>query len=188
MTYEEFLVDPDADEDCEWVDGLAVPGESVSLTQSRTSGFRLLFFGAWGEGHGGVTLMRPFNMKTGPELPGRTPDVIYIQPEHRNRIRENFLDGPADVVVEVADRETFALDRGQKYLEYETGGVPEYWLIDPERRVAEFYILGPDGRYELQRLPDGVFQSTQLPQLRIRVEWLWERPPFLRVIQELGLS
>ena len=55
-------------------------------------------------------------------------------------------------------------------------GKLKYWLIDPERTSAEFYLLGPDKRYRLMPLEDGIFRSTVLKGLWIRVGWLWERP------------
>jgi hypothetical protein len=38
-------------------------------------------------------------------------------------------------------------DRPVKYEEYETAGVPEYWLIDPDRRYAEFFQRDEAGLY-----------------------------------------
>ncbi len=32
---------------------------------------------------------------------------------------------------------------------YEQAGIPEYWLIDPDARRAEFYTLDAEGRYVL---------------------------------------
>jgi Uma2 family endonuclease len=58
--------------------------------------------------------------------------------------------------------------------------VPEYWLIDPERRVAEFYRLSGRGKDRLYRaMPvddDGTFRSEVLHQFWINVNWLWQKP------------
>jgi Uma2 family endonuclease len=48
---------------------------------------------------------------------------------------------PADLAVEIVPTESRLRDRGQKLAEYEMGGVREYWIIDPERRQAAFYVL-----------------------------------------------
>ena len=82
-------------------------------------------------------------MKIGPDLPGREPDILFIAREHLDRFRDTYLDGPADLVVEIISRDSRARDRGDKFYEYEQGGVREYWLLDYLRRQAEFYQLGP---------------------------------------------
>lgn len=187
ISYEEFLAD-ESEEHAEWVDGEVVPMMSVTYPHSATTNYINAMFTLFATHFGlGEVLGEPFNMKTGPSLPGRSPDVMFVKSANRDRIQEKFLDGPADIVVEVLSTISAGRDRGDKYLEYETGGVPEYWLIDPVRQVAEFYLLGPTGRYELARTEDGVFRSTQMPGLAVRLEWLWERPSFLDIAEELGL-
>ena len=64
-----------------------------------------------------------------------------------------YLDGPADLVIEVVSPGNRGVDRGEKYVEYEQGGVPEYWLLDPERETHEFYQLRANGLYELATIP-----------------------------------
>ena len=118
----------------------------------------------------------PFQMKIGPGFPGRAPDVLFVAKEHLARLKPNFLDGPADLVVEIVSSDSRGRDRGDKHYEYERGGIPEYWLIDPERNLAEFYLL-EDGRYTLAPIgPDGIFRSRVLDGLWLRVEWLWQDP------------
>ena len=43
-------------------------------------------------------------MKTGPELPGREPDLLFIARENLGRLEGVYLDGPADLVIEVVAR------------------------------------------------------------------------------------
>jgi Uma2 family endonuclease len=85
-------------------------------------------------------------------------------------LQTNLLDGPADL--------------------YEQGGVREYWLIDPERRQAEFYQRDAEGIFR-PVLPDadGMYRSAVLTDLHLRVEWLWQRPLLtpLSVLREWGL-
>jgi hypothetical protein len=62
----------------------------------------------------------------------------------RGTVYNNAFIPPQPVEVPPESR---SRDRGEKYYEYEEGGVREYWLIDPVRRKAEFYQLGADGYY-----------------------------------------
>ncbi|MDW8290080.1 MAG: Uma2 family endonuclease, partial [Armatimonadota bacterium] len=80
-------------------------------------------------------------MKTGADLPGRSPDILFVSQQNLHRLKPTYLDGPADLVVEIISPESEERDRTQKFSEYERGGVREYWLIDPEKRLAEFYVL-----------------------------------------------
>lgn len=121
----------------------------------------------------GLVLTPPFQMK----LPGSgcEPDVLYVANAHLDRLKPTFLDGPADLVVEVISPESAGRDRGDKYFAYEQAGVPEYWLIDPERSRAEFYRRDDDAKY--QAIPvaaDHVYQSLVLPGFWLNVGWLWQ--------------
>jgi Uma2 family endonuclease len=128
----------------------------------------------------------PFQMKTGPDLPGRQPDVLFIANEHLNRLRETYLDGPADLVIEIVSPESAARDRGAKFYEYASGGIPEYWLIDPQSRIAEFYDLEGDHYRTVLSSRQGKFQSQVVPGLWWHVEWLWQTP--LPAVEEVLLE
>jgi Uma2 family endonuclease len=99
------------------------------------------------------------------------------------------LKGPADLAVEIVSPDSRGRDRGDKYYEYEQGGVREYWLIDPIRRHAEFYRLGDDGLFQPMAVTGGVFHSSVLDGLWLRLEWLWEEPPpsLMTVLREWKL-
>ena len=128
----------------------------------------------------GIVRSDPFNMKLGPNLSGRAPDLMFITKAHQRRVRKTHLEGPADLAIEIISPGSRNVDRGDKFDEYEQGGVPEYWLIDPERRVAEFYRLtgrGKDRRYRTMRVgDDGIFRSDILRSFWINVDWLWQKP------------
>ena len=96
------------------------------------------------------------------------------------------MEGPADLVVEIISPESRARDRGDKFYEYEQGGIPEYWLIDPVRQQAEFYQLGADGISRPAPIDDqGRYHSAALPGLWLQVSWLWEMPlpPLLSILK-----
>ncbi len=115
--------------------------------------------------------------------------MLFVAQEHLGRLKDTYLDGPADLVVEVVSRESRMRDRGEKLAEYEMGGVREYWIIDPDKRQADVYVLGEDGRYERRKLEQGVYHSTVVAGFWIKEEWLWSDPPpkTLSVLKELGV-
>lgn len=191
MTYEEFLNWPDEDLRAEWVYGEVIKLTPVSNRHQNVADFLTALLRHFAEAHQlGEVRSAPFQMKTGPELPGREPGVLFIASERLDRLKNNYLDGAADLAIEIISPESRARDRGDKFYEYEQGGVREYWLIDPIRRQAEFYRLGEDGVYRTINVDkDGVFHSEALRGLWLKVEWLWQEPlPMLMsVLKDWGL-
>ncbi len=186
MTYEEFLDWTDEDMLAEWVDGKVILTSPASRKHQRLLSFLDRFVGLFVESRElGEVLVSPFQMK----LPnsGREPDVLFVAQKHLHRLQDTFLEGPADLVVEIISPESSARDRGDKYYEYEAGGVPEYWLLDPLTERAEFYQLDANGHYQLVRPQDGVYRSAVVPGFWLREEWLWQEPlpSPLRVLAEI---
>jgi Uma2 family endonuclease len=191
MTYEEFLALDEEGARLEWVDGEVVRMSPVTDEHEALRGFLFRLIADFVESYQlGVVLCEPFQMKTGPDLPGRSPDIIFVANEHLYRLKRMYLDGPADIAVEIVSPDSRSRDRRRKFREYEQGGVREYWLIDQPRKQAELYELGDDGVYHLVTLSDeGIFRSGVLPGFWLKVEWLWQepRPPVLTILREWGL-
>ena len=183
LTYEEFLDWADEDTLAEWVDGKVEMSSPASLAHQDVAGFLGAIMRSFVEDtNAGKVLLAPFQMKLSDVRRGREPDLLFVATENLHRLRQNFLDGPADMAVEIVSPESALRDRGAKYAEYEAGGVREYWVLDLAERRADFFVRGADGRFERAH-PDAnaVYQSTALPGFRIDVTWLWQRPlPTLR--------
>ena len=187
MTYEEFLAWADEDTLAEWVNGEVVMISPAGYKHQDIANFLLSILRAFAEARQlGSVLSAPFQMKL--ERSGREPDLLFVAREHLDRLKETYLDGPADLVVEIVSPESLGRDRGEKFYEYEQAGIPEYWLIDPQREQAEFYQLDERGRYRLI-WPDaeGVYRSKVLEGFWLQVDWLWRPPQVLEVFKELRL-
>jgi Uma2 family endonuclease len=190
MTYEEFLEWCDEDTLAEWTDGEVIMYSPASDRHQDLADFLTSVLRIYVEGHGlGWVRSAPFQMKTGPDLPGREPDVLFVAGEHLNRLKETYLDGPADLVIEIVSPESGPRDRGEKFYEYESGGVAEYLLIDPQRQQAEFYQRGDQGRYH-PVFPDdaGRYHARSVPGFWLDVSWLWQAPlpSPIRAVGEIG--
>jgi Uma2 family endonuclease len=189
MSYEEFLAWADEDTLAEWVDGEVMITSAASLRHQAIMGFLVSIVGVYVEEHNlGTLLTAPFQMKLASS--GREPDLLFVAAEHLHRLRNTYLDGPADLAVEIISPESVGRDRGDKFYEYEQAGIPEYWLLDPQARRAEFYQLDAAGVYQLIA-PDqeGVYRSAVVPGFWLRVSWLWQQPlpRVLDVLRELGV-
>lgn len=128
----------------------------------------------------GKVRIAPFTMRAIPDGPGREPDLLFLAEARRSLLTERELAGPADLVVEVVSDDSVARDRDEKFHEYQTAGVREYWIIDPRpnRLRADFYILDIHGHYRPVPLgDDNIYHSTVLPGFWLDVEWLWQTDP-----------
>lgn len=55
--------------------------------------------------------------------------------------------GAPDFIIEILSPANPRRDRMEKFNLYEMAGVKEYWLVTPEARMVEVFLLGPDGTY-----------------------------------------
>ena len=189
LTYEEFLEWSDEDTWAEWVDGEVILFVPASIPHQRLVGFLHSLLGFFIELFDlGEVFTAPTQMRLTAARSGREPDLLFVAKAHLDRVRPNRIDGPADLVVEVISPESVERDRERKFAEYETAGVREYWLLDPDARRADFYRLDATGRYQPVPVGAGVFRSEVLPGFWLRLDWLWQQPPrYLDALAELGL-
>lgn len=189
VTFEEYLAQSSDTRICEWVDGEIITMPGASFEHQTLDKFLLTIMNLYVESKGlGIVLTSPFAMKLEKQRRGREPDILFVGKDRLHLFKKTYLDGAADLAVEIISPESIGRDRGEKFVEYEAAGIREYWLIDPERRQAEFYRLNSDGFYQLIFMPEGVFRSEVLPEFFLRVEWLWQKTlPTLAVLKELNL-
>jgi Uma2 family endonuclease len=190
MSFEEFLVWEGESAMTEWVDGEVVEMSPVSEKHQTILIFLLTLLNLHVEKNNlGRVLSEPFVMRLAHRPSGREPDLYFVSRERVHLIKRMYLDGPADLAVEIISPESVKRDRVEKFAEYETAGIREYWLIDPDRESAEFYELGADGRYRAARTqPEGLYHSQVVPGFFIRIAWLWQTPsPTFDALRELQL-
>lgn len=188
MTFEEFLAFGGEDTSAEWIDGEVIIMYSASTRHQEIVLFLAQVLGIYVRSKNlGDVFIAPFAMKLEAEKRGRAPDLLFVSRENKHLIEPTFLNGAADLVVEVISPESIGRDRGEKFVEYESAGVREYWLIDYERKRAEFYELAMDGLYRLANT-DGTFYSKVLSGFFVREDWFWqENLPTIEALKELKI-
>ncbi len=127
---------------------------------------------------GGRALGRDFVMRLGDN--GFTPDLMVFKSKDLNRLHSWYLDGPAELVLEVLLPGHEYCDRVVKRDYYAAAGVPEYWTFDPQQQQVEFWRL-VDGQYQWRSPdPDGWYRPSSVPSLAFRSDSLWNEENWYR--------
>jgi Uma2 family endonuclease len=190
MSYEEYLAWADEDVHSEWVNGEVIvfmppknPHQLVVGFLDQVIGLFIRIFDL------GRLWIAPFELKIHPAGSSREPDLMFLAKAHLDRLSDERIIGPPDLIIEVVSADSVHRDRVEKLDEYEAGGVPEYWIIDNHTRRprAWFYQLGADGNYQPVVVgADGIYHSKVLPGFWLRLEWLWAAEPDpLRALAEI---
>ena len=189
ITFEEYLEMDVEGAYLEWIDGKVIGFMPNNLQHQLIIKFLMTVLGLFVEIHNlGEVIQAGYAMKLEPQRRGREPDLVFVSRENAGMLTHKYLNGAADIAVEIVSPESVERDRQIKFSEYEAAGVKEYWVIDPQEKQAEFYRLNADGFYQLIPAPKGVFESEALPEFFLRVEWLWqESPPTITALKELNL-
>jgi len=190
ISYEEFL-ERYGGVRAEWVDGEVQLMRPVSNAHQRIGNFLFRVISDFVEAHDlGEVFQLEFQMKLVKEKRGREPDLFFVPKAKLAQLESGYFDGPADLVVEIISPESIKRDWEEKFAEYQSGGVAEFWLIDPVTQQVNFFRRDADGRFQtVSPGLDGIYYSSRLPGFWLRVDWLWQlpSPPMYAVRKELGL-
>ena len=129
-----------------------------------------------GKSLGGTVLGRDFVMRLGNN--GFTPDLSFIAGEHISQLRAYYLDGAADLVIEVILPGYSYADKVAKKAYYQAGGVTEYWIIDPKTEQIEFWRNQNGQFHQQQPEPDGCYRPSNIPGLIFLTHRLWQEERF----------
>jgi Uma2 family endonuclease len=89
------------------------------------------------------------------------PDILFISNENSRIIGEDGIYGPPDLIIEILSPSTARFDLKDKKEVYEQYGVKEYWIVDPDTKLAEGYFSEKDVFKELEK-GEGVISSRLL--------------------------
>jgi Uma2 family endonuclease len=69
------------------------------------------------------------------------PDIVFVSNSHFSILTDAGAEGAPDFVVEILFPKTAQLDRDNKRRVYASSGVRELWIIAPEPRTIEVFLL-----------------------------------------------
>ena len=103
------------------------------------------------------------------------PDVILVSNERRSIITHHGIEGAPDLVVEALYPGTARYDKGSKRKIYARTGVKELWLVDPEARTLQGYLLAKDPETpSATHGANATFTSALLPGLKIKTATIFK--------------
>jgi Uma2 family endonuclease len=169
---------------CEWVKGAVIKMPPILLGHNHLSDYlRDLLKAYFALRPIGQVISAPFVMRL--ENSRREPDLQVILKDNSGTLTETYMDGAADICIEVVSPSNAATDYGDKFTEYEAGGVKEYWIIDSMREECRFHRLNEDKLYK-QILPvEDIYTTPLLPKFKLHVPTLWkdELPNFFAIAE-----
>ena len=95
---------------------------------------------------GGKVLFSPLRLKIDARR-YREPDLLLVRSANDPRRQNRFWLG-ADLVLEVVSPDKPERDLVQKRGDYADGGIPEYWIVNPQDETITVLALGDDGYSE----------------------------------------
>ncbi|MEK7805601.1 MAG: Uma2 family endonuclease [Planctomycetota bacterium] len=96
------------------------------------------------------------------------PDIVFIKSENQHIIRKSAIKGIPDLIVEIVSPSSAFYDMVEKKEVYRKYGVKEYWLVFPDEKVIEIFILGKEGYVEFcKSKKKGMVKSNVLEGLEI---------------------
>lgn len=190
MSFEEYIEWLDEDTRAEWVNGrVEIMASPAAINHQNIAIFLDRVLGIYIEAHDlGQLIFAPYVMRLAAIARGREPDLIFVRKDRAHLLTRHYLDGPADLAIEIISPESKKRDRKVKFAEYQIAGIREYWLIDPDKQTAEFYQLDDEETYEPAALDEeGFYHSQVVAGFRLRVDWLWQSPmpATLDILREL---
>lgn len=170
---EEFYRLAGEDSDWEYLDGRIIMHSPASDRHENIFCFLLTLLRVFlDETRGGVIRGSRYPMRLDAHW-SPEPDILVVRESRRHLMTPQRLEGPADMVVEIASESDPGLDYREKLPRYREAGIEEIWIVNPfEKRVlAETKTAGG---YEARTLSSGTLESTVVPGFWIDVSWLWQ--------------
>jgi Uma2 family endonuclease len=115
-------------------------------------------------------ILSPFDVRLRDNLVVQ-PDVLVLTGRAGGRLEDTWVDGPPDLVVEVVSAAGRRRDFVEKASVYAQAGVPEYWVVDPDRGHLVVHRLGANG-YDREIAGGDSVACVALDGAEIDIVWM----------------
>jgi Uma2 family endonuclease len=100
------------------------------------------------------------------------PDLCFFTNEQVSKLQPAYAPFAPTLAVEVLSPSSELRDRRQKFAAYETYGVREYWILDPERGLHQFYRHNGEAFEPFGSITEDRMDSEVIPGFYLRRLWL----------------
>lgn len=117
------------------------------------------------------------------------PDICFFSIEKFKKFSTGQIRfPPPDFVVEILSASTEKIDRTVKFEDYAAHGVKEYWLVEPEKKLVEQYILEGSAFSLKIKANSGNLTSIVIKAFSIPISAIFDEKENLSVLRKLILS
>ncbi len=125
-----------------YIEVLPMPTEK----HQAISAYLFLAFRILMQGIHGKAFYAPLRMRVAPRK-FREPDLLVLRSGSDPRRGNDYWEG-ADLVVEIVSRDKPDRDHVVKRADYAQAGIPEYWIVDPQRETITVLRIADDAYIE----------------------------------------
>ncbi len=185
VTEDEFYALAGEDSEWEYLDGRLVMSPASDRHEDVFRFLLTLLSAFLDERGGGVVRGSRYPMRLD-ERWSPEPDVLVVLDERRHLMTPQRLEGPADLVIEIASESDPKHDVREKLPRYKEAGVPEIWLIDPFAKSLQVDVKTASG-YDSRTAASGRVASTVVAGFWIEADWLSQEklPSTLACLRQL---
>ena len=103
------------------------------------------------------------------------PDLVFIETDRTDLIGDQAIEGAPDLDVEILSPASAHRDLTEKKRLYETHGVREYWVVDPDSETVEIFENSENGFLQAARaVEDGTVSSTAIDDFTVSLPALFQ--------------
>lgn len=173
LTYDDLAQMPDDGKRYEVIDGELLVNPSPAKAHQRLQRRIGWLFKSLEESDAGEVFFAPVDVRLSP-YDIVQPDLLFLLPHRLEIYRPSgVVEGPPDIVVEILSPSTRSIDQIRKAALYARGGVPEYWIADPDTPSLMIYEL-QQGQYRPVPAEAGQSRSLVLPDLAIDLDAIFK--------------
>ena len=104
----------------------------------------------------------------------RVPDIaVFIRKSVVEQ--DGYIHSAPEVVVEVLSTANTRAERTEKLTDYESLGIPEFWVVSPEAQTVEVLQLKEGRLSTAVLLREGQLRPSQFPGAAIDIASIWPR-------------
>lgn len=95
------------------------------------------------------------------------PDIVIVC--DKNKLRKTGYFGVPRLVIEISSPSTAKTDKIKKFEAFEKAGIKEYWIVEPDSKLVNVFILQENNRYGRPEIfsDENTIQTSIFPNLII---------------------